>query len=180
MSIYYDDLLDRVFTQGEIEIMLGHQMSDLEEGQQERYVDYAQAEIRTKYDDVDPGAIRDAARIMDLISRLDYEGCVLEFPVWSDLDDKIYFEEDIDALVEAMRGRVDSSPFRLQKAKRTSEKLRLVELVAWGHVADAAVLADWVLEACNPEPDAATLMHHGRLIHRLGEAIQEREDEHAN
>lgn len=177
MNIYYDDLLDRVFTQDEIEIMLGHQMSDLEEEQQLRYVDYAQAEIRTKYDDVDPGAIRDAARIMDLISRLDCDGCALEFPVWSDLDDKIYFEEDIDALVEAMRGRIENSPFRLQKAKRTSEKLRLVELVAWGHIADARTLAVWVIW---DQPDAASLMHHGQILHRLGEAIQEREDEHAN
>lgn len=180
MNIYYDDMLDRVFTQDEIEILLGHQMSDLTDEQQLRYVDYANAEFRSKQDDVSAEALLDAGRIMNLISSLEYEGHLLEFPIWNKLDDKIYFEEDIDALLQSMQWRVDSSPFRLQKREHLYEKLRLVELVAWGHVADAATLAEWVVEASFPSPDAAGLMHHGELIRRLGEAIQEREEEHAN
>jgi hypothetical protein len=183
-EIYYDTLLDRLFTEFEVDLFTGRRVGD-EEGDCERYIMFGEIESREiqAFSGVyRPERLRELLNLrfrMDAFVRL---GHVLQFPIWSEHDDKIYFAEDVDALVESMQWRVESSPFKLLKPQHLHEKLRLVELVAWGHVADVATLAEWVQEAGFPtgQPDAAALMHHGQLLHRLGEAIQEREDEHAN
>jgi hypothetical protein len=179
MNIYYDDLLDRVFTEGELETILGHPIEALDEqALAGRYRD--EQDIRAILYDTSPGGAADASRILVMMHKLHDNLRLLQFPVWIDATDQFYFEEDIDALLDAVKWKLESSPFAHCKPQLLHEKLRLVELVAWGHVADAAVLADWVLGDYSPDPEAATFMHHGELIRRLGEAIQEREDEHAH